>query len=64
MRAKYKTHIIFDVILLLISLPFFPGADLWANEDSKYLDAVREFTDNVLEHGRDAYGKSWIISMG
>ncbi len=64
METKHKTYIIFGVILLLISPPFFPVADLWANETSKYLDAVREFADNVLEHGRDAYGKSWIISMG
>jgi ankyrin repeat protein len=27
-----------------------------ANESSKYLDAVREFADNVLKHGRDTYG--------
>jgi hypothetical protein len=64
MEAKYKTHLILSVILLLFSPAFVPGADLWANEGSKYLDAVREFADNVLEHGRDAYGKSWIISMG
>ncbi|MFH1883856.1 MAG: pectate lyase, partial [Planctomycetota bacterium] len=27
-----------------------------ANEDSKYLDAVRKFADMVLKHGRDTYG--------
>jgi pectate lyase len=27
-----------------------------ANEDSKYLDAVKEFADNVLKYGRDTYG--------
>ena len=26
------------------------------NESSKYLDAVREFADNVLKYGRDTYG--------
>jgi len=56
MELKYKTHLILGVIMLLISPPFFPGADLWANEDSKYLDAVREFADNVLKYGRDTYG--------
>ena len=56
MEAKYKTYIIFGVILLLISPAFFPEADLWANESSKYLDTVREFADNVLKYGRDTYG--------
>lgn len=27
-----------------------------ANDSSKYLDAVREFADNVLKYGRDTYG--------
>jgi cytohesin len=27
-----------------------------ANESTKYLDAVREFADNVLKYGRDTYG--------
>ena len=26
------------------------------NQSSKYLDAVREFADNVLKYGRDTYG--------
>ena len=56
METKCKTHLILGVILLLISPAFFPVADLWANEDSKYLDAVREFADNVLKYGRDTYG--------
>lgn len=56
METKYKMHLIFGVVLLLISPPFFSVADLWANEDSKYLDAVREFADNVLKYGRDTYG--------
>lgn len=42
--------------MLLLSPAFFPVADLWANESSKYLDAVREFADNVLKYGRDTYG--------
>jgi len=56
MRAKYKTHLIHGVISLFLSPAFFPGVDLWANETSKYLDAVREFADNVLKYGRDTYG--------
>jgi hypothetical protein len=26
------------------------------NQSTKYLDAVREFADNVLKYGRDTYG--------
>jgi len=31
-------------------------ADTTSPESRKYLDAVREFADNVLKHGRDTYG--------
>ncbi|MHC4807941.1 MAG: hypothetical protein ACYTBX_17010, partial [Planctomycetota bacterium] len=58
MRSKYRAHPIFEVILLAICLAGLPAGNSWADEDSKYLDAVREFADNVLEHGRDTYGKS------
>ena len=57
MEAKYKTHLILGVILLFLNPAFSPTANLWANESSKYLDAVREFADNVLKYGRDTYGK-------
>jgi len=29
------------------------------NNSSKYLDAVREFADNVLKYGRDTYGPKY-----
>jgi pectate lyase len=32
------------------------GVSAFAAEDDKYFDAVRTFADNVLKHGRDAYG--------
>lgn len=35
-------------VLLFITLTGFPTASLCANEQSKYLDATREFADNIL----------------
>ena len=56
MRSKYRTHRILEVVLLLIALFGFPTADSLGDEQSKYLDAVRQFADNVLKYGRDVYG--------
>jgi len=56
MRGKYRPHHILEVVLLFIALAGFSASNSKANENSKYLDAVREFADNVLEHGRDTYG--------
>jgi len=56
MRCKYRPHHILEVVLLFIALSGFSASNSKANEDSKYLDAVREFADNVLKYGRDIYG--------
>ncbi len=69
MRSKYRTHPIFEVVLLLIVLLGVPTGDSIADEQSKPanggfcsesavggLDAVRKFADNVLKYGRDVYG--------
>ena len=56
MIGKYRPHHILEVVLLVITLAALPVRNLWADEDSKYLDAVREFADNVLKYGRDTYG--------
>ncbi len=56
MRSKYRAHPIFKVILLAICLAGLLTGNSWADEDSKYLNAVREFADNVLKYGRDTYG--------
>lgn len=56
MRGKYRPHLILEVVLLSIALAVFPAGNSWADENSKYLDAVREFADNVLKYGRDTYG--------
>ena len=56
MRGKYRPHHILEVVLLFIALVGFSAGNSKANENSKYLDAVREFADNVLKYGRDTYG--------
>ncbi|MHC4555896.1 MAG: ankyrin repeat domain-containing protein [Planctomycetota bacterium] len=56
MRSKYTTHRILENVLFVIALAAFLPANSSAEEDSKYLDAVREFADNVLKYGRDTYG--------
>jgi len=56
MRGKYRPHHILEVVLLFIALAGFSESNSKANENSKYLDAVREFADNVLKYGRDTYG--------
>jgi len=56
MTSKYKTFGIVIFGLFLIGLIGFPTRNSWADEQSKYLNAVREFADNVLKYGRDTYG--------
>jgi len=56
MRGKFRPHHILEVVLLFIALAGFSESNSKANENSKYLDAVREFADNVLKYGRDTYG--------
>jgi len=56
MRGKLLKQLIFG-ILLIFQLPICLGTETQdANDSSKYLDAVREFADNVLKYGRDTYG--------
>jgi pectate lyase len=43
-------------VLLLILLSYLVLCSVAPAEESKYLDAVREFADNVLKYGRDTYG--------
>ena len=58
---KEKRSFLIQVILLsFITLAFFSvnlfAAETQSSDPNKYLDAVREFADNVLEYGRDTYG--------
>jgi len=56
METKCKTHHILEVVLLVIVLAGIFAGNSRADEDTKYLNAVREFADNVLKYGRDTYG--------
>ena len=56
MLSKRRTHLALAALFLLIVLPGILAQNSWADEDSKYLKAVREFADNVLKYGRDTYG--------
>lgn len=56
MRSNNRTYLILKFFVLFIALVSFFMENLWADEDSKYLEAVREFADNVLKYGRDTYG--------
>jgi len=42
--------------VLFIALTCIPMENVRADEDNKYIEAVREFADNVLKYGRDTYG--------
>jgi len=56
MRTKCKTNRILEIVLLVIVLAGIFAGNSSADEDTKYLKAVREFADNVLKYGRDTYG--------
>ncbi|MHC4584409.1 MAG: hypothetical protein ACYS3N_07740, partial [Planctomycetota bacterium] len=50
-------HWLTCVILLLCQLSICLGTETPdPNDTSKYLNAVRNFADNVLKYGRDTYG--------
>lgn len=56
MRVRFARQAVLG-ILLIFQLPVCLATESpVANESSKYLDAVREFADNVLKYGRDTYG--------
>ena len=56
MTDKQRICTISDVSLFLILLAVFSAGSLYADQNSKYLDAVRTFADRVLLSGRDIYG--------
>ena len=51
-----KIRSISAVVFLFVALAGLFANNLSADQGSKYLNAVRQFADNVLKDGRDAYG--------
>jgi len=51
-----KTIKLLALALVFICLVGLASQNCPANEHIKYLDAVHEFSDNVLNYGRDVYG--------
>jgi len=56
MRNKQRICPVTGTILFLFFLDVFSTGNLYANQDNKYLDAVRNFADRVLINGKDIYG--------
>ena len=56
MRKTQRIRPIAGIFLFLIVLAVFSTGTLYADQNSKYLDAVRTFADRVLQSGTDIYG--------
>jgi len=56
MREILFVRVVLGSVLALAASPCLSAEPPAANAASKYLDAVREFADNVLKYGRDTYG--------
>ena len=56
MRCMSSIHIVAGLILIITASPCLSAEQSASEPSSKYLDAVREFADNVLKYGRDMYG--------
>ena len=56
MKGRFLHLIVLNILLISHFSACFAAKASDPNESSKYLDAVREFADNVLKYGRDTYG--------
>jgi hypothetical protein len=55
--TQQRVHRLIIVILLLSHLSICLGTETPdLNDPNRYLNAVRQFADNVLKYGRDTYG--------
>ena len=57
MKLRFSHQLMFDILLICQFSLCLANEDPDPNENSKYLNAVRIFADNVLKYGRDIYGK-------
>ena len=56
MRKRFIHQVVFLTFLLCWSTNSFAAEPSDPNQNSKYLNAIRTFADNVLKYGRDIYG--------
>jgi hypothetical protein len=58
MRGLSSIHIVLGFVLTITISPCFSAERSFPKEgqESRYLQTVREFADNVLKYGRDTYG--------
>jgi len=56
MRGKLLRWLIFGILLIFQLSVCLATEPPDQNDSSKYLDAVRDFANNVLKYGRDTYG--------
>lgn len=56
MRVRFAQQAVLGTLLLCQLYSCLATETPDVNESSKYLDAVRQFADNVLKYGRDTYG--------
>jgi pectate lyase len=56
MRGRFVNQAVLATLLLYQFSLCLATETTDANDSTKYLDAVREFADNVLKYGRDTYG--------
>ena len=56
MRRRFVLQAVLGIFLIPQFAVCLATENADPNQSSKYLDAVREFADNVLKYGRDTYG--------
>ena len=56
MRERFTNQAVLGILLVCQFSVCLGTETPDANDSTKYLDAVREFADNVLKYGRDTYG--------
>jgi pectate lyase len=56
MRGRFANQAVLAILLIYQSSICLAAETPDPNSSTKYLDAVREFADNVLKYGRDTYG--------
>ena len=56
MRVRFARQAVVGIVLVCQFSACLGKEAPDPNQSSKYLNAVREFADNVLKYGRDTYG--------